>query len=642
MTSNRRRRVSWSGLPPELLTAVADRLETRADILHFRRACKTWRASAPLSLLTPKNILSPIFPHSIDINRTKFLVANSVFLVRSAINPKLQPWLVSVEESNPGILSVRSPLSRLIAERLPEKFPQNLDLSQFHVSELARFHTYKLVDKNSTDNNNDESDDVVRYYNHPTNDFPLDNRVVLFVSPDCTKDDYTVVELSDLIRLIVIRFKNGATRHVNSWGRKLDDVICFKGKIYGVDRKGRVCSMDYKSLKMLKIVEEPLCEGSGSDNKKRLVVSCDELYLVYTVWGFKNIYPTTFKVLKLNEEEKKWDKLDQGIGNDRILFVTFDGCFFALAKDFPQWKGNCIVSRKECFPLYSNSRFFNIAMLKGVMGIVVYHFEGGDFRYLLEYPSYSEVLWPPPSWLWTDASLLTCVTDSGSEGGGDGAEDGVKLQSGSSIKITPDLIPKEEIDEISPNYVQVAEHVQHVQQHVAHEGFNNQNNVDSAPAMHSPLKIFEKDVSQSKFLGVDVSSHSVPILKKIWAKYGNITEGHVVTSDCLLSWALESLAKIIIILPSSSGSSLDDSQAKYLESTLPDLQLMQFKLDWLVPLVKNALFLHKNKDIMELQMKKSKLQTELREVEKKLAEMGKLVPECQLASASSYLKDVLC
>ncbi|XP_021762699.1 uncharacterized protein LOC110727447 [Chenopodium quinoa] len=206
----------------------------------------------------------------------------------------------------------------------------------------------------------------------------------------------------------------------------------------------------------------------------------------------------------------------------------------------------------------------------------------------------------------------------------DEAEDGVKLQSGSSIKITPDLIPREEIDEISPNYVQVAERVQNVLQHVAHEGFNNQNNVDSAPTVNSPLKIFEKDVSQSKFLGVDVSSHSVPILKKIWAKHGNITEGHVVSSDCLLSWALESLAKIIIILQSNSGSSLDDSQAKYLESTLLDHQLMQLKLDWLVPLVKNALFLHKNKVIMELQMTKSKLQTELREVEKKLADRESL------------------
>ncbi|XP_021762700.1 F-box protein SKIP23-like [Chenopodium quinoa] len=348
--------------------------------------------SPPLSP-HPKKHLIPSIPTLIDSNRTKFLVANSVFLVRSAINPKLQPWLVSVEESNPGKLSVRSPLSRLVAKRLPEKFPHNLDLSQFHVSELARFHTYKLVDKNSTDNN---SDGVVRYYNHPTNGFPLDNRVVLFVNPDCAKDDYTVVELSNVTALFVKSVMDGAAHHVSSWGRKLDDIISFKGKIYGVDRKGRVLSMGYKSLKMLKVVEEPLCEGSGSENKKRLVVSCDELYLVYTVWGFKNTFPTTFKVFKLNEEEKKWDKLEQGIGNDRILFVTFDGCFFAPAKDFPRWRGNCIVSRKKCFPLYSSNRVVNIAMLKGVMGIVVYHFEGGDCRYLLEYPSYSDFLWPPP------------------------------------------------------------------------------------------------------------------------------------------------------------------------------------------------------------------------------------------------------
>lgn len=162
-----------------------------------------------------------------------------------------------------------------------------------------------------------------------------------------------------------------------------------------------------------------------------------------------------------------------------------------------------------------------------------------------------------------------------------------------------------------------------------------------AQFLYDLLQCFEKDISQSKFLGVDVSSHLVPILQKIWTKHGNITEGHVVTSNYLLTWALESLAKIIIILQSDPGRSLDDSQAKYLKSTIRDLQLMGFKLDWLVPFVEKALLLHKNKVIMELEMAKSKLQTELREVEGKLAEQGELAPESQLVSASLYLKDVL-
>lgn len=153
------------------------------------------------------------------------------------------------------------------------------------------------------------------------------------------------------------------------------------------------------------------------------------------------------------------------------------------------------------------------------------------------------------------------------------------------------------------------------------------------------MQVAEKDVSHSKFQGVDVSSHLVPILQKIWDKHGNIMEGHVVNSNSLLTWALESLAKTIIILQSDSGRSLDESEAKYLKSILLDFRLMHFKIDWLVPFVEKALALHKNKVIMELEMAKSKLQTELCEVEERLAAQGKLVPESQLVSLD--LKDVL-
>lgn len=69
-------------------------------------------------------------------------------------------------------------------------------------------------------------------------------------------------------------------------------------------------------------------------------------------------------------------------------------------------------------------------------------------------------------------------------------------------------------------------------------------------------------------------------------------EVHLVNSDSLLTWALESLAKIIIILQKDSGRSLDDAQAIYLDSILLDLELMHFKIDWLVP------FIEKNKVLM--------------------------------------------
>lgn len=102
------------------------------------------------------------------------------------------------------------------------------------------------------------------------------------------------------------------------------------------------------------------------------------------------------------------------------------------------------------------------------------------------------------------------------------------------------------------------------------------------------MQLAQDCTSLEKFQGVDVSSELVPVLKKIWDKYGNIIEGHVVRSNGLLTWALESLANIIIILQKITGDSLNNSQAEYLNSTLVDLQLMHFRLEWLVPFVEKA------------------------------------------------------
>ncbi|XP_056684528.1 uncharacterized protein [Spinacia oleracea] len=157
---------------------------------------------------------------------------------------------------------------------------------------------------------------------------------------------------------------------------------------------------------------------------------------------------------------------------------------------------------------------------------------------------------------------------------------------------------------------------------------------------------------KEKFQGVDVSSLLIPVLQKVWDKHGNIMQGHVVNSDSLLTWALESLAKIIVILQRGSGMSLNDSQAKYLYSTLLDLRPLRFKLDWLVPFVEKALALHKNKEkleaIIELEATKSKLVVEMREVkerlcevEERLDEQRKLVPESLLVSAPLDVKDLL-
>ncbi|XP_021717018.1 uncharacterized protein LOC110684888 [Chenopodium quinoa] len=355
------------------------------------------------------------------------------------------------------------------------------------------------------------------------------------MNPNCAThrpslDDCMIVELSNEIALTVKSLKSGEERKVYFTGkRKFDDIFSFKGKIYGVDRKGRVCSMDYNSLKMSSVVEEPLWEGSGSENKKRLVVSSDDiLYLVYR-WSKKG--NAAFKVFKLNEEEEKWDMVD-GIGSDRMLFVTPDGCFFAAVKDFPGWRGNCIVFPWGCFPQYSGKTALDskIFMAWDEFSVAVYHFEGDDCDLVYVYPGYADLFWPPPSWLWTDLCLNTSGMDS--EGGeqrkdkesvqskveveehgqgGDGEHKNTsnnKLLSDSSCHNAPELIH----EEVNPhNGAQLSQGIQTNQKHIVHKEFKGQKNGDSAPAVNS-----------SKVLCIGDPYFLVRLLKKMYHKQNSL------------------------------------------------------------------------------------------------------------------------
>ncbi|KNA10271.1 hypothetical protein SOVF_145880 [Spinacia oleracea] len=378
-------REPWSALPQELVVSIAERLERRTYMMQFRAVCRAWRNSIPLSMLTSINYLSPLLPFK-GTNHSSVLVANSVFLLQSTVNGIRRPWLISVEELNPGKLYIRAPLSRVVTKGLNSGFPENLGSSDFQ--ELGRFYTLRKVDRPDQDMFSEKR--LTEY----------DNKVVLFVDPvheSCpTIDDCTVVELYDQITyLSVTRLKDGETKQVCFRGSEFDDLVNFKGKVYAVDHKGSVFSMDYHSLKLL-CVSETLSGSSRSNYKKRLAVSGGELYLVLRRCQISD-HDAAFKVFKLNEENEKWDELVEGIGDDRILFVTFDGCFFAFVKDFPGWKGNCIVFRRGSFPAYSGIRNFDCKIFESWklhLDVAVFHFEDGDCRPLETYPGYSHVFFP--------------------------------------------------------------------------------------------------------------------------------------------------------------------------------------------------------------------------------------------------------
>lgn len=393
---------SWSDLPLELLLAIIQHLETQYDIIRFRAVCKRWRQSASSFSLPQRNLLSPTLPYKISIPSTRFqwmtsssipgkliLVACSVFLLRSALNPQLPPWLFTVEELNPGKVYLRKPLSRVAIENLPEYVPKLLQLSQFQLSNIGGFYTLRSADNTSHM--------IGKHWSNSR------NKVVMFENSNGKStpavNDYSAIVLFDDGYLAVIRLKDEEVSSVASRGGvgKFDDIVNIKGKIYAVDRRGRAHKMSSKSFVLESVVNDPIGKGRGNDKKKRLAESCGELYLVY------RSRERCFKVYKLDEEQKKWDEV-KGIGDDRILFVTFDGCFFASAKDLPGWRGNCIAYYRGCFPSYSapqSDADFDIFKTFGnsELEIAVFHFESGDCVPITSYPGYSDVFWPPPAWL---------------------------------------------------------------------------------------------------------------------------------------------------------------------------------------------------------------------------------------------------
>ncbi|XP_021762797.1 F-box protein At2g17036-like [Chenopodium quinoa] len=413
--SNHSKQISWSDLPPDLLLPIAKRLATQPDVFSFRQVCKLWRASAPLSLLVSKNILSPLFPHHFTIKpdmcyapKHYIVCMNCVILLRSNVNPELSPFIMIVDEYRSGKLYVRRPFCARPLTCYPSfgnvnltgdpDLPPSLDLSRFRVSELARFPTLSyLRDANRIMQ--------IKLYKQKPYDYPKP-RVVLFVDPNCencaTVSDYTLVEVSQYGDLIVTRF-NGESHNKFTYtskkkGRRLVDLVNFKGKVYVIDNYHKVLSIDYHSLEPSKIVKSLKSERMGYN--KFLFVSCNELYVV-SMWSTMLLplevkeESIDFTLFKLNEKEKKWDKLE-GIGDDKILFLTFDGSFVASTNDFPGCKGNCIIFFR------STSRNLYIKMdCRCYYEIYVFHFDGGDSGPISSYPGYSDiVVWPPPSWLW--------------------------------------------------------------------------------------------------------------------------------------------------------------------------------------------------------------------------------------------------
>ncbi|KAL9232055.1 hypothetical protein vseg_007202 [Gypsophila vaccaria] len=129
----------------------------------------------------------------------------------------------------------------------------------------------------------------------------------------------------------------------------------------------------------------------------------------------------------------------------------------------------------------------------------------------------------------------------------------------------------------------------------------------------STTKGYEGDCATTNFEGFDIRSGLVPTLIKIWGKHGNIIENSTIHSCDLIARALELLATMVQILESNSVESLSDCQADYLSSTLSDLKIMSFNVDWLSSFVEKAVKLRKRKALVDSLNKLGQLSSQVEE-----------------------------
>ncbi|XP_056686227.1 uncharacterized protein [Spinacia oleracea] len=577
-----RQKVNWSDLRQPLLQLIIKFLGNDVDNLRrFRSVCKKWRKSTAFSV-----------PAS--INNT--CLCSSIILLRprGVSGTRCTPWMVFSVKISEGTNLFFHPFfgTPLI------NIPQNLDLSQFHTSELdIAYHKPDIG----------EIDSLLPF-------FSPEKLMLLQRMPDFDSRGVKCLSI----------------RKGQVWDEQTDDIVNYLWRICSIDRKGNIYSF-FLSKKFS--VSKTLCCNTACYEmelhemryRKRLVTSspsCKNLYLVVRK-------KEMFKVYELSVEcwsSQSWNCVEvQSFGDEDgglVLFVTREYIFFASAKEFLGCQlRNCIVFTYDSFPPYSGVDLE--IQDKGM--IYIYQLGGSShvFMPISSYPGFPLHLCSPPSWVFqAPHSKSLRVADKGKKEKKQpfqSCQDGVSLLDRAQHEFAPPVEPEPEPEAQTSDIPSV---------------FVDENNTTGTPTVnalnhladegpvilrediiHSVSRASITSVNQSnrsdsstiKFEGLDIKPSLVPTLQKIWSKHGNIIENSLMSNGDMKARALESLATVVLILEGNSVRSLSDCQVDYLSSALSDLKCIRFEVDWLVPFVKKAVGLYKNKPLIESLNKLSQL-----------------------------------
>ncbi|XP_030535880.1 putative F-box protein At5g60060 [Rhodamnia argentea] len=305
----------WSDLPPELLSMIGSRLQTRTDVLWFRSVCSSFRTSIPLP--------AQRFPFRIPCSPVPdlFLRESTVYTLETPADGAASNrarCLVKLRESDLGNMRILSLFSRRPVASLPLKFREVLDSLQFRMVEVCREYTLE--------------------YDRGTGAYPIMKKVV--VHPDCvwTDLDQCSVYFIDQDHLCYWKYGDETWSHL---GRGYDDIVVYEGKVCVVDKMGSVSQID--SSFGLRHFSPPIDGGNHGGSQKRLVVSSGNLYVVdIRIRGKRRC---DFRVYRLDQQCGRWEEV-RSLGNSAFFLCSL--CSFAVsARELDGCEGDCIyyVSR---------------------------------------------------------------------------------------------------------------------------------------------------------------------------------------------------------------------------------------------------------------------------------------------------------
>ncbi|XP_065855105.1 F-box protein At2g26160-like [Euphorbia lathyris] len=320
----------WADLPKDLLQNIAERFNSLLDFLPLRAVCTSWRSSLTLPSFV-EEIPRLTFKLLDPLEEEFVLFKTSIYRVEltNRTPNSSKGWLTQIRHTKTGKLQLSHPISgaQIRYSSIPFISSSEPRFVQLHES----FNLESIKPDHYTDPDDPYHIPGVGFKAIVPSSATWATNFVAFIAMieglwfwDSRDEDWKFLYVDDN--------DNRCYYH---------DIIEFKGQVYAVDKLGTVFWINPVPLSSIQY-SPMLINGNG--NRKFLVESCGDLYVVDMYVGDDYLYKETdvdFKVYKLDEDENGgW--LEVKCLGDHMFVVNRDFSFSISSSEFVGGKPNCI------------------------------------------------------------------------------------------------------------------------------------------------------------------------------------------------------------------------------------------------------------------------------------------------------------